>query len=168
MILAPPAGVLTPQPSYYIYVNMNCFTPSSTITTIKRGSWDGEFVGDFEMGLPNSKKPPTVCIRNNECLITQVLDSKILAFRNAWTWRISEPKKQTLYWDEGVNTLSCFSSKTRTNDNFLAKFMTPAHLRRQGRATELTRLEVSPQGHEFFDDILLSALIIERTRTTSS
>jgi len=51
--------------------------------------------------------------------------------------------------------------------NLLAKF-TPrsSHPRRQGMPIELPRLEVSPDGHDYFDDILLSALIIERLRTT--
>jgi para-aminobenzoate synthetase len=46
--------------------------------------------------------------------------------------------------------------------------MPTARLRKAGRATEVNRLEVSPQGHELFDDILMSALILERLRTTPS
>ena len=46
--------------------------------------------------------------------------------------------------------------------------MPTTHLRRAGRTEELVRLEVSPQGHELFDDILISALVLERLRTTPS
>lgn len=48
MILTLPAYVPEPQPPYYISVNMNCFTPSSYVTVIRRGAWEGEVVGDFE------------------------------------------------------------------------------------------------------------------------
>lgn len=48
MILAPPLDQENPHPSYFISINLNCFTPSSYITVIRRGSWEGEFVGDFE------------------------------------------------------------------------------------------------------------------------
>lgn len=51
MIMKPPSYVKNPHPSYYISVNMNCFTPSSYITTIRRDGWEGEVVGDFEYDL---------------------------------------------------------------------------------------------------------------------
>lgn len=49
--MKPPSYVKNPHPSYYISVNMNCFTPSSYITTIRRDGWEGEVVGDFEYDL---------------------------------------------------------------------------------------------------------------------
>jgi len=48
MILSAPAYIEAPQEAYYISVSMNCFTPSCYITTIRRGSWEGETIGDFE------------------------------------------------------------------------------------------------------------------------
>lgn len=48
MILSAPAYTSPPQEPYYISVNMNCFTPTSYITIIRRGSWEGKIVGDFE------------------------------------------------------------------------------------------------------------------------
>jgi hypothetical protein len=51
MIMTPPSYVKNPHPSYYISVNMNCFTPSSYITTIRRDGWESEVVGDFEYDL---------------------------------------------------------------------------------------------------------------------
>lgn len=47
MVMKPPA-YLNEYPSYYISVNMNCFTPCSYITTIRRDSWDSEIIGEFE------------------------------------------------------------------------------------------------------------------------
>jgi hypothetical protein len=51
MIMKPPSYVKNPHPSYYISVSMNCFTPSSYITTIRRDGWEGEMIGDFEYGI---------------------------------------------------------------------------------------------------------------------
>ena len=48
MILKPPDYVKNPHTSYYISVNMNCFTPSSYITTIRKDGWEGDVIGDFE------------------------------------------------------------------------------------------------------------------------
>ncbi|KAG6837681.1 hypothetical protein H0H93_004957 [Arthromyces matolae] len=48
MVLAPPIDISDAGPSYYISVKMNIFTPTSHITSIKRNSQDGDFVGDFE------------------------------------------------------------------------------------------------------------------------
>jgi hypothetical protein len=48
MTLTPPSYVEGPHSPYWICVNMNCFTPSSYMTTIRRGTSDGEIVGDFE------------------------------------------------------------------------------------------------------------------------
>ncbi|KAL6302443.1 hypothetical protein BKA93DRAFT_393865 [Sparassis latifolia] len=48
---------------YHVSVQMNCFIPSSYITTVRRGnSEDGEMVGSFEMGI--SQKRSTVTIDN--------------------------------------------------------------------------------------------------------
>lgn len=46
--MSPPNYLLVSHPSYYITVNMDCFTPSSYITTVMRNSWQGDIVGDFE------------------------------------------------------------------------------------------------------------------------
>jgi len=170
MILSPPPNIPDPHPSYYISVNLNCFTPTSFITTLRRGSWDGDAVGDFEMGLTSSKKG-LVCIRGNERPLSEVLDTSHRPFRVTWTWKVSDHDKGTyLYWDDSASAgvLTCYSSKDKHPGSYVAKFMPTIHLRKANRKVELNRLEVSPQGHEFFDDIAISALILERLRTTPS
>ena len=56
--------------------------------------------------------------------------------------------------------------------NLVAKFMPAGFLaRRPDRnksKSDLTRLQVFPQGHDFLDDIVISVLIIERMRTSPS
>jgi len=79
-----------------------------------------------------------------------------------------------LYWEEslfaGASTLSCFFGKEKMATNLVAKFIPASFLaRRPGRnKSDLTRLQVFPQGHDFLDDIVVSVLIIERMRTSPS
>ncbi|KAJ8084427.1 para-aminobenzoate synthase, (PABA) [Marasmius tenuissimus] len=169
MLLIPPKNVSNAKHPYLIGVGLNCFTPSSHITTVRKYGWDGEFVGDFEIGTSNSKNPSSVCLRGNEHPIYDVLVSSTRLFKNFWTWKTLEHEKAsvTLYWDDssGGGVITCFSSKDRTPGNFLARFSPRGHPRRQGRPTDFPKLEVTPDGHEVFEDILMSALIIERIRT---
>jgi para-aminobenzoate synthetase len=93
-----------------------------------------------------------------------------------------------LFWDDysggGVLTVSsqaakitfltsltsyqCYSSKDRDLTNLLAKFTPRTSLRRQGQPFEPPTLLVTSVGHDWFDDVLMSALVIERTRTAPS
>jgi len=113
----------------------------------------------------DSKNANTVFLHNSEHSIDEVLVSTGRLFRNQWSWK-SQPQF-TLYWDDssGGNTIACFMSKDRTNDNLLAKFIPRNHRRKPGREVEYPKLEVTPKGHEYFEDVLISALIIERLRT---
>ncbi|KAF8632934.1 hypothetical protein AX15_001543 [Amanita polypyramis BW_CC] len=170
MTLSPPSYVDGPHAPYWICVNMNCFTPSSHITTIRRGTSDGEIVGDFELGIAAMKRP-SICIRGNEYALHDVIESNHRLFRNSWVYKVQEVERTVcLYWDENSSnaSISCFSSKEKTVTNLLARFLFPFHLRKQGRPQEYTRLEVTPHGHDFLDDILMSVLVIERIRTTPS
>ncbi|KAI0765760.1 hypothetical protein BC629DRAFT_1540206 [Irpex lacteus] len=59
-------------PLYHIFVRMNCFIPSSYITTVSRGDTEfGEQVGHFEMGV--SIRKPTVVFGGLERIIDSVL-----------------------------------------------------------------------------------------------
>ncbi|KAF9041738.1 hypothetical protein BDZ89DRAFT_1156369 [Hymenopellis radicata] len=154
---------------YHISVNMNCFTPTSFITTIRKSSCEGDVIGDFEIGPSNSRISNTVCLGGNEYSINDILTSYTKFFKNSWTWKTvsRSDKLVTLTWDDnaGGGTLNCFTSKERTQANFLAKFTPRNLLRRAGRPVQYPKLEVTPTGHDYFDDILMSALIIERLRT---
>ena len=105
MIMKPPSYVKNPHLSYYISVSMNCFTPSSYITTIRRDGWEGEMIGDFEyginegfydiliapyrMGISACRKHNTVCFRGYERPISEVLESSSKIFRGVASSRIS-------------------------------------------------------------------------------
>ncbi|KAJ4485825.1 hypothetical protein J3R30DRAFT_3401550 [Lentinula aciculospora] len=154
--------------SYYISVSPNCFTPSSYITSIRKYEQQGELIGDFEVTIriaaKESKNANIVFFRGNENPIEEVLFTKL--FRNQWTWKLAETHT-VLYWDDspGGNSIACFKSKDKTGGNLLAKFIPRSRMRRPGREIEYTKLEVTPGGHEVFEDVLISALIIERLRT---
>ncbi|KAF5388540.1 hypothetical protein D9757_004659 [Collybiopsis confluens] len=153
---------------YHVSVSMNCFTPSSHITTIRNYHRRGEVVGDFEIAAKDSKNANTVFIRGNEHPLEDVLVSSSRLFRNQWMWKPLDTHI-TLYWDDGSagNSIACFTSKDRTSGNLLAKFIPRSHRRRSGRDVEYPKLEVTPQGHDFFEDVLISLLIIERLRTNA-
>lgn len=49
MLLLPPPDVQDTRPLYHISVSMNCFIPSSYITTLRRGANEyGDLVAEFE------------------------------------------------------------------------------------------------------------------------
>ncbi|KAK0465591.1 uncharacterized protein EV420DRAFT_968546 [Desarmillaria tabescens] len=172
MLLYPPPDIDVDQGArtpYHICVNMNCFTPSSHITTIRKSSSEGEFVGDFEIGPSHARISNTVCLRGHECSINEVLSSSSRLFHSNWTWKTvgEHDAPVTLYWDDnnGGSVITCFRSKERTLANLLAKFTPRNQMRKHGRPIQYPKLEVTPDGHDYFEDILFSALIIERMRT---
>ncbi len=61
----------------------------------------------------------------------------------------------------------CFRSHTCRQCDLLAEFCAPTSLRNpEEDEVPLVQLKVYPEGHERLDDILLSALVMERRRTT--
>jgi hypothetical protein len=69
----------------------------------------------------------------------------------------------SLFWQ-------CFFGTEKMTTNLIAKFMPAGFLARrpERNKSDLTRLQVFPQGHDFLDDIVISVLIIERMRTSPS
>lgn len=165
MILVPPES----RPRYHISAGSNCFTPSSYITTIRRGGSEiGELVADFEMG--DSTLPQSVYIRGTQHLIKDSIKTpksahfgrnigwkdRQLFYNNYQEWTLSF---RNLEWDLSENTKICTSSSSsRPSRKVLYAKFTPC----QGR--DLAQLEVTPEGQDQFDDILISALILEWKR----
>ncbi|KAF7307052.1 hypothetical protein MIND_00498300 [Mycena indigotica] len=175
MLLSPPPKVTESQKPYHITVSMNCFTPTSYITSVRKQSWDGEPVGDFELGATRSGSPGTICLRKNEYPIPDVLtelpSSRSSTHFKSWRWEvrgINRERPMILFWDDfhGGGVLTVYSTDDRNESNLLARFTPRTALRRQGQPVDPPNLLVTPLGHDWYDDILLSALIIERMRTT--
>jgi hypothetical protein len=65
----------------------------------------------------------------------------------------------------------CFFGTEKKTTNLVAKFIPSGFLARRperNNKSDLTRLQVFPQGHDFLDDIVISVLIVERMRTSPS
>ncbi|KAK0481707.1 hypothetical protein IW261DRAFT_1094328 [Armillaria novae-zelandiae] len=159
MLLIPAPNAPDTRPKYHISVGMNCFIPSSYITTIRRGATqEGPMVGDFEMGIAD--KTATLSIGGNEFPIGDVLGKSGPRRRGLWDWKFVN---HGLFWDCKKNPRMCFSFDKKM---LFAIFTPVTNLRQPGTPAELPQLEVTPQGQPFFDDILMSIMIIERWRLT--
>jgi len=92
MLLLPPPESQDTRPLYHISVAMNCFIPSSHVTTIRRGASEyGDYVAEFEWvccsrcyharpndnlasRMGNSEDADTMTIHGKQRLITAVLN----------------------------------------------------------------------------------------------
>ncbi|KAF9474769.1 hypothetical protein BDN70DRAFT_884488 [Pholiota conissans] len=157
---------------YHISISMNCFMPLNHVTTIRRGGTGyGELVAQFEMGI--SDDPSTILIGNKEYLLKNLLNKRI-GSRHAglWFWNPRRSTKQLL-WDCRKTPFVCkpFPSANPKDDaNTLATFIPARHgvpglviALSQPQVPELT---VTPLGQSYFDDLLISLLVIERRRLT--
>jgi len=129
------------------------------------------------MAISGLRKASTICLRGYECPVEEILEVNTKIFRGGTTY-LWKSKKETglnttdLYWEEAsfssTSALSCFLGKEKTIVNLLAKFMPSTLPRRPGRPLSLTRMDVTPKGHDFLDEIVMSTLIVERMRTAPS
>ncbi|SJL06185.1 uncharacterized protein ARMOST_09521 [Armillaria ostoyae] len=110
------------------------------------------------MGIAD--KTATLFIRGKEFPIGDVLGKSGSRRGGLWDWKFV---KHGLFWDCKTNPRKCFSIDRKT---LFAIFMPVTPLRKPDTPAELPQLEVTPQGQPFFDDILMSAMIIERWRLT--
>ncbi|KDR67609.1 hypothetical protein GALMADRAFT_231797 [Galerina marginata CBS 339.88] len=147
-----------PLPKYHVSVRINCFMPTSSITEIYLGGDEsGQKVGAFEMGVIAA---PSVVRLGNRINNTAIALTQAGTW-GSWYWHpagINE--KYHLRWEYQKRPCICRSAiGTRP---ILAKFTPPAvHL-----SDELPLLEVTPEGQEYMDHILISLLLIERKRLT--
>ncbi|KII93161.1 hypothetical protein PLICRDRAFT_170944 [Plicaturopsis crispa FD-325 SS-3] len=175
MILVPPATVADTRPKYHISVSMNCFIPSSYITTIRRGGTEnGEEVGDFETG--KSANVGTVCIRGSEAILSSALifaRNYVVSDNSTWYWRYVQNPLCWQWQKTGhVKSATCYravfapNSAPKRSDVVLAKFTPRTLLRKHGVAPQMAELTVMPEGQKYFDHIVISILAVERTRLT--
>ncbi|KAF8966221.1 hypothetical protein BDZ97DRAFT_1917621 [Flammula alnicola] len=146
------------QAQYCISVRMNCFMPSSYITTIYLGADEsGTPVGSFEMGMVAAAS----CVR-----IGRVINNTAIALTQSGTWgnwywhpaNINE--KYHLRWE--FEKRPCICRSANGSRPILARFTPPAVY----LGDQLPELEVTQEGHQYLDHILISLLIIERKRLT--
>lgn len=164
MILVPPpsAPAAESHPLYHISVTQNLFNPFSYVTTIHRGGTEnGEFVAEFEHGI--AQAPATIYMKGVERTLWSVLTKNGPHSRGVWTWIRSSgsPLIWDCEWEVKKVTLG-------NRPGVLAKFAPAPSCRKKNKPAKVAQLEVHPDGQQFFDDILISALAIERMRDIPS
>ncbi|KDQ56978.1 hypothetical protein JAAARDRAFT_131057 [Jaapia argillacea MUCL 33604] len=163
MVLVP--DVDEPQgPEYHISISMNCFNPSSFITTLREGcNEDGRYVGDFEMG--GLQKTTTVCMGATAYPMPKVLNSNVFSSRSHdWSFDSTQ-----LHWDcvfVEVKRVRRFCYRSRLDRHTILAEFRPPRVRKGGNLKPglPAQLVLNPAGRPLFHHILMSALIIERVR----
>ncbi|KAJ7105745.1 hypothetical protein C8R43DRAFT_1046167 [Mycena crocata] len=165
-LLLPPSDLPETRPQYHISVVINVMNPFSFITTIHRGaSESGPYVAQFEMGI--STNPSTVCMEDCQKKIKDAIRSE---HRSRWVWHFRDDPSQHIRWE--LNNLStglfnCFfasDSYPASTQLKIAQFK-GVPLEQKGTArTAPSMLRIYPAGQALFDDILVSAMILERRR----
>jgi len=154
-------------PLYRISIHVNCFIPTSHVTIIRRGdSEDGNYVGQFEMGI--SVKKSTIIIDGKEKLTDAVLIKSKDKSNRTLLWKWSNDESKHLSWSYEGPVKYCYLRVTGNAQPPMIATYTPPPLtpRADGRSAPPTILKIFPAGQEFFDHILVSALVIERKRLT--
>ncbi|KAH8082802.1 hypothetical protein BXZ70DRAFT_584891 [Cristinia sonorae] len=166
-LLLPPSSATNRSPLYRISValNLNPFSPLSYITTLRRGGdIDGDVVGEFELAIAHTRA--TVTLGHETMRMSSVLTNidKSPPPRTIWRWKHD---RIDFRWDcrnrleDGSPMCICLDSRKLQ----LASFIPPP-LDGEPPVPDAT-LTVFPDGHQYFDDILLSALVIARKMTLS-
>ncbi|KAI1784170.1 hypothetical protein LXA43DRAFT_976810 [Ganoderma leucocontextum] len=165
MFLLPSRAVdRTRTPVYNISVGLNLdpFVPLSYVTTIRRGSDEqGEVVGEFEVAVMHSRA--IMKMGNHSTRMSNVLKKDGHSSRKfLWTYGHVE-----LRWDcrttleDGSPMCIC----TDRGSQQVASFVPPPL--EASPPLPAATLTVFPDGHELFDHILMSALVVERKITLS-
>lgn len=163
MLLLPPSVEEDSRPAMFITTGVNCFIPTSFITTVKRGSEYGDSVAEFEMGV--STKPPSVTIRGKGYPLNDLftLTKRHATWKGGfWHWKFA---RSYLAWDCAEEVMVCTSPDLKITYATFAPAAADALLQ-PGVPVVLKQLTVLPEGQIHFDDIVVSALILERKRLT--
>ncbi|KAJ3511624.1 hypothetical protein NLJ89_g3992 [Agrocybe chaxingu] len=141
LTLLPPEGAREDLPRFHIVVTPNVFNPFQQITSIYRGETQFEKDGVRHKAVWTWTSPS----KNVDPLIWDCRDSKL-----THVCKSASDKKKILATYSPARSMLAFAA-TVTID-------------RRGEETELSKLEVTPEGHRIFEDILVSLLIIQRKR----
>ncbi|KAI0628644.1 hypothetical protein C8Q77DRAFT_360392 [Trametes polyzona] len=166
MVLLPSSDVdstLTPVYNISVSLNLNPFAPLSYVTAVRRGLDEEsmELVGEFELGVMHSRA--TLTMNGRSTRMSSVLKQEGYSPRK-WKW---EYGGVTLRWDcratldDGSPMCICSDSSSHQIASFVPPPPDPP------QPPPAATLTVFPDGHEAFDHILLSALVIERKITMS-
>lgn len=152
-------------PRYHVSVAMNCFNPSSFITTITRGETGyGDFVAEFEMGISTDKA--TLSFHEQFFELEDVFSNfrKVgskLGDRYDWKRAYIE-----LHWDPTTSEPGTVCYRKGDHDKKWMARIIPSQLQQRtaGNPRPRTTLEVKGGGMDILDDLVVSALLVERRR----
>ncbi|TFK37513.1 hypothetical protein BDQ12DRAFT_607655 [Crucibulum laeve] len=164
-LLVPPPDAQDQRPLYRITVDLdlNPFLPLSYVTKIYRAGGESEdLIGEFI--LSTSHKRAVLTIGDKVTRLSNVL-SNINSSARDFSWLFDGTQ---LRWDcrsnldDGSPMCICYSP---SSDNQVASFVPPPPDACPPLPSAV--LTVFPQGHQYLDDIVISALIIERKLTVA-
>ncbi|KAF9482615.1 hypothetical protein BDN70DRAFT_918971 [Pholiota conissans] len=175
MLLIPPRDAVSQAPLYYIAVGHYPFLPTCLITSVTKGSDEhGPYVGGFKCVTMMSGQESTrfgsqtVTIRGREHLLWQIF-TKEPKRKGAQTfrWKPFGSSSRVLVWTctkwPQPGAFTCYSDNKDSRTK-VAEFTTITELLRPAASSQQPTLMIMPSGHAHFDDILISALLLERQR----
>ncbi|CAA7270677.1 unnamed protein product [Cyclocybe aegerita] len=166
LTLVPPSDMPDMVPRFHIVVTPNVFNPLSHITTVYRGETPfGQWVGSFEMGI--SIVWSRVRMHKKDAPVPSVLTKRGSRTNAVWTWKPLSPLiNNGLPWEWDCRHSSAVCRSSNGDKTLLATFI-PARViqvNERGEETPLPALQVTLAGQKFFEDILISLLVIERKK----
>ncbi|KAL1734094.1 hypothetical protein EV714DRAFT_245464 [Schizophyllum commune] len=152
-----------PAPLYKITVSINLdpMLPISYTTRLHRYGAPGPPIGSFEVSLAQKRR--IVTFGDASARLDNVLESM---GAQRWQWTIRGVR---LRWDcrtrldDGSPMCYCHISHPPNHDVQLASFVPPPSL--ESPPLPLATLTVFPDGHQYLDHIVLSALVVVRQMT---
>ncbi|KAI0095036.1 hypothetical protein BDY19DRAFT_62284 [Irpex rosettiformis] len=171
MALYPPGDMDNQTPLYSIHVAPSCFQPMSFVTTIKRGGTNSkQLVARFELGI--SRDPPTLFMDNRPYQLQDVFHEfrkvKSKLKQDRWRWVRGQCKLQWFYSSDYEAICHYELDPDRTP---LAKLLSAAGAYAPGglppsAGPPTTKLMVMTPNQALLDEIVVSALLVERKRLT--
>ncbi|KAJ3734650.1 hypothetical protein DFJ43DRAFT_1130454 [Lentinula guzmanii] len=167
MLLVPPSNAPESEPSYKISVslNLNPFLPISFVTKVEmvltEDRSEDVFVGEFEVSLNQTRGVLTMI--GAPTRLSNVL-SGVDTSRGHWLWTHANVQ---LRWDcrtrleDGSPMCVCYGLDRLSSQ--LATFVPPPVLASPPLPAAI--FTVFPDGHEFFEHILMSMLVVQRKMT---
>jgi len=111
--------------------------------------------------------PSTVCLGDAQKQIKDVLR---VEHRTRWVWHFGDDPTRHIRWELvnfSTGLFNCFLASDRhpaSTHLKIAQFKGAPHTGKGTERTPLSVLRVYPLGQALFDDIIISALIVERKR----
>ncbi|TRM66091.1 hypothetical protein BD626DRAFT_196710 [Schizophyllum amplum] len=169
MLVTPPEDATGALPLYHISISMDVLSPRTLVTTIRRGgTLDGPFVAEFEARqTPARVKIPDerVYMRDRDHLLQDALKKSRTQIRaETYGWQLA---RDDIIWERKMSlsergSYTGYIVRDRQQIKVAQVRKAPSRRLPGSRYRQTHLLEVTPEGHAIFDDLLVSLLIIEQ------